>query len=307
MMDTRLPLQDAAVALYRRLQNEVCAALEAREPSARFRRDTWDRPGGGGGESRVLEGGDFLEKGGVSFSEVHGELPADFARTLPGTGTAFWAAGTSLVLHPRNPYVPTVHANFRMLRQGDVVWFGGGADLTPYYPFEEDARHFHRAFKTACDAHDPSFHATFKAACDRYFYLPHRKEARGLGGIFFDHLTPSAERTGEALLDFQTDAADAFLKAFLPIVDRRNELAYGPRERDFQAWRRGRYVEFNLMHDKGTLFGLRTDGRVESILMSLPPVVAFRYDWRPEPGSPEARIFELLSPRDWAGDGSEPA
>lgn len=300
-------MKQQAAAFFRELQDEICAALEALEPTARFRRDHWTRAGGGGGETRVIEGGALLEKGGVNFSEVHGELPADFAAQLPGGGTRFWAAGVSLVLHPHNPYVPTVHANFRMIEQGGgdgagKAWFGGGADLTPYYPYEEDARHFHRTLKAACDPHDPGFYPRFKAQCDDYFHLPHRGEARGVGGIFYDHLTPeSSGLSMDALFAFVQSAGRSFLPAYLPIVERRREQPYGDRERAFQAFRRGRYVEFNLMYDRGTIFGLRTGGRVESILMSLPPNVAWRYDYQPEPGTPEARIYEFLKPRDWAG------
>ena len=280
------------------LQGRICTALEAFEPEVRFRSDVWTRPGGGGGHTRVIEGGALFEKGGVNTSEVHGELPADFAKTLPGDGTAFWAAGVSLVIHPRNPHVPTVHANFRMIQQGQTAWFGGGADLTPYYPHEADAAHFHRSFKGACDLHDDGFYPRFKTWCDDYFYIPHRKEHRGVGGIFFDRLTPEETgRDADANFAFVRDAGDAFLKAYLPIVERRKDTAYGERERSFQAWRRGRYVEFNLMYDRGTIFGLKTGGRIESILMSLPPVVEYRYDHRPE--GPEARIFEFLEPRDW--------
>jgi len=279
-----------ASAWFADLQDRICQALESFEPEARFRSDEWRRAGGGGGHTRVLEGGDFIEKGGVNTSEVHGELPADFAETLPGEGTAFWAAGISLVLHPRNPYVPTVHANFRMIQQGSAAWFGGGADLTPYYPFEEDAAHFHRTLKAACDRHDPAYHPRFKAWCDDYFYIPHRKEHRGVGGIFFDRL--------ESDFDFVQDAGEAFLPAYLPIVERRLPIPYGERQRAFQGWRRGRYVEFNLMYDRGTLFGLKTGGRIESILMSLPPVVEYRYDHHPT--GDEARIFDFLEPRDWA-------
>ncbi|MCA9537688.1 MAG: oxygen-dependent coproporphyrinogen oxidase [Myxococcales bacterium] len=297
------PLRARAAAYFRDLQHRICTALETLEPTARFRSDVWKRDGGGGGDSRVLEGGDFLEKGGVNFSEVHGELPADFAAQLPGEGTGFWAAGVSLVLHPQNPYVPTVHANFRMIAQGGAEWFGGGADLTPYYPEEDDVRHFHRTLRDACAAHDPRFHPEFKAWCDRYFYLPHREEPRGVGGIFFDHLTP--EKWGhdlEALFAFVRSAGDAFVPAYLPIAEKRRHQPYGKRERAFQCWRRGRYVEFNLMYDRGTIFGLRTKGRIESILMSLPPVVHYRYDHRPE--GAEARLAEFLVPRDWAADPS---
>ncbi len=281
------------------LQSRICTGLEGFEAQATFRSDVWTRPDGGGGHTRVLEGGALIEKGGVNTSEVHGELPAEFAKTLPGDGTAFWASGVSLVIHPRNPHVPTVHANFRMIQQGEVAWFGGGADLTPYYPHEEDAVHFHRTFKAACDRHDPTYHPRFKKWCDDYFYIPHRKEHRGVGGIFFDRLTPEdSGHDSEANFAFVQDVGEAFLKAYLPIVERRKDMDYGDRERSFQAWRRGRYVEFNLMYDRGTIFGLKTGGRIESILMSLPPVVEFRYDHRPE--GPEARILEFLEPRDWA-------
>ena len=294
-------MKTRATAYFRHLQNEICTALERFEPTARFLHDRWERPGGGGGESRVLEGGDFLEKGGVNFSEVHGELSDEMARAMPGEGAGFWAAGTSLVLHPRNPHVPTVHCNFRMIQRGETFWFGGGADLTPYYPVSDDIRHFHRAFKAACDPHEPTFHARFKAWCDRYFFIPHREECRGVGGIFFDHLTPAETGlSGEALFAFVQQAGNAFLPAYLPIAERRHATPWNDREREFQLYRRGRYVEFNLMYDRGTIFGLKTNGRIESILMSLPPLVTYRYDWRPEPGTPEAFLYECLKPRDWA-------
>lgn len=300
-------MRDAAATLFRRLQQEICDALEALEPEARFRSDRWTREGGGG-DSRVLEDGQFLEKGGVNFSQVHGRLSPELATQLPGDGLEFWACGVSLVLHPRNPHVPTTHANFRMIAQGASEWFGGGADLTPYYPVDEDARHFHRTFKAVCDRHDPGFHPRFKRWCDEYFYLPHRDECRGVGGIFFDRLrSPSPEgATREhdmsSLFAFVRDAGEAFLPAYIPIAMRRLDTPYVERERDFQAVRRGRYVEFNLMHDRGTIFGLKTGGRIESILMSLPPRVQWRYDHRPEPGSPEARIYDAIVPRDWAGE-----
>ena len=299
------PMQQQAVALFHRLQDEICAALEAYEPEARFREDVWSREGGGGGKTRVLEGGAFLEKGGVNTSIVHGHLPEKFAETLPGEGTSFWAAGISLVLHPRNPYVPTTHANYRMIVQGDGegqrAWFGGGADLTPYYPFEEDAQHFHRTLKAACDAHDPAFYPRFKQWCDEYFYIPHRKECRGVGGIFYDHLMADEQRSEQDLFAFVTDAGEAFLKAYLPIVERRHGMPHGDRERQHQLVRRGRYVEFNLMYDRGTIFGLKTNGRIESILMSLPLNVSWTYDYSPEAGSPEAEIFDFIKPRDWVG------
>ncbi len=217
---------------------------------------------------------------------------------MPGDGLTFTATGASLVLHPRNPLVPTVHANFRYLTHGSKAWFGGGADLTPYYPFQEDVVHFHRTWKGVCDRHaGVADYAAMKAACDDYFFLKHRNEARGVGGIFFDHRDAI-----EAMWAFVRDAADAFLEAYLPIVERRKGLAYTPEQRFFQEYRRGRYVEFNLVYDRGTVFGLKTDGRTESILMSLPPVVRYVYDYRPAPGSPEAALTDYwLKPREWAG------
>jgi coproporphyrinogen III oxidase len=282
-------------ALFRDLQDRICSALDAEDGAARFREDAWQRPGGGGGRSRVLAGGALFEKAGVNFSEVHGELKPDFARSLPGDGLAFYATGVSLVLHPQSPMVPTVHANFRHLRRGSASWFGGGADLTPYYPEREDVVHFHRTLKGACDRHDPSFYPRFKAEADAYFYLPHRGETRGVGGIFFDYLQRHPERD----LAFVADAGAAFLEAYLPIARRRREAPWGERERQFQLLRRGRYVEFNLLYDRGTVFGLKTDGRTESILMSLPPLVRWEYDAQPEPGSREADLANWLKPQDW--------
>ncbi len=292
-------MEQRAAALFRRLQDEITTALEALEPTARFRRDAWTRPEGGGGESRVLEGGELLEKGGVNFSEVWGPVPAAMAKQLGGEGATFWASGVSLVLHPRNPYVPTVHANFRMIRGGAERWFGGGADLTPSYPFDEDASHFHATLKAACDRHDAAYYPRFKKWCDEYFFLPHRGETRGVGGIFFDHLKPDATHDLDGLFAFVTSAGEAFLPAFLPIAERRRATPYTEREREFQQWRRGRYVEFNLIYDRGTHFGLQTNGRVESILMSLPPIARWKYDWHADPGTPEARLSDYLRPREW--------
>jgi len=276
------------------LQDRITAALE-RADGSRFREDLWERPGGGGGRTRVLTGA-LLEKAGVNFSEVHGEIGAELQAVLPGEGTGFYATGVSLVLHPRSPMVPAVHANFRFVSRGERAWFGGGSDLTPYYLFEEDARHFHAAWKRVCDRHDPSHYPRFKRWCDEYFYLPHRGETRGVGGIFFDYLEGDLERT----FAFWRDAGDAFLEAWLPIAERRRHEEWGPREREHQLLRRGRYVEFNLLYDRGTAFGLRTGGRTESILMSLPPEVRWVYNVQPEPGSPEAALEEVLRrPRDW--------
>jgi coproporphyrinogen III oxidase len=292
-----------AVALFREVQDEICDAMESLEPSARFRRDVWTRAEGGGGESRVLEGGDYLEKGGVNFSEVHGTFSESFAANLPaGEGLEFWASGVSVVLHPRNPYAPTVHCNFRMIERGSAAWYGGGADLTPHYLFEEDARHFHSTLRAACDAHDSAFYPDFKHRCDAYFHIPHRQEHRGVGGIFYDYLTPGSTGLDDAaLFAFHTEAAHSFVPAYLPIAQRRGDTEYGERERTWQRIRRGRYVEFNLMYDRGTIFGLKTGGRIESILMSLPPDVAWAYDHHPEPGTPEAQTMTVIKEaRDWA-------
>jgi coproporphyrinogen III oxidase len=283
----------------RGLQDRICAALEAADGGTRFREETWQRPGGGGGRSRVIADGAVFEKGGVNFSEVFGEFPADFARQLPGEGTQFTATGVSLVVHPRSPLVPTVHANFRYLTHGSKAWFGGGADLTPYYPFKEDVVHFHKTWKRVCDRHATvADHGKMKRDCDEYFFLKHRNEARGVGGIFFDY----ADAT-EAMFDFVRAAGDAFVESYVPVVERRKNLAFAPEQRFFQEVRRGRYVEFNLVYDRGTIFGLKTDGRTESILMSLPPVVRYLYDYRPPKGSPEADLTEYwLKPRDWASE-----
>jgi coproporphyrinogen III oxidase len=284
-------------AFLRALQEEICATLERLDGRGRFGRDAWERGGGGGGLTRVLEDGEVLEKAGVGFSHVHGELSEAFAKRLQGEGRAFAAVGLSLVLHPRSPRVPTTHANFRFIVQGERAWFGGGADLTPYYLVDEDARHFHATFKAACDRHDPAWYPRFKAACDRYFFLPHRGEARGVGGIFFENMGGDLE----AERRFVEDCARAFLPAWLPIAERRRGEAWGDAERTWQEIRRGRYVEFNLVHDRGTVFGLETGGRTESILMSLPPRVRWAYDHHPAEGSDEARLVEVLrAPRDWA-------
>ena len=280
------------------LQERLCAALEHLDGAARFGRDAWQRPGGGGGITCVLEDGAVLERAGVSFSHVHGELPEAFARRLQGEGRAFAAAGLSLVLHPLSPMVPATHANFRFIAQGEKAWFGGGSDLTPYYLFEEDAKHFHRTWREVCDRHDPALYPRLKERCDRYFFLPHRGEARGVGGIFFD-FGDVADDLLRALA-FVVDCAEAFLPAWLPIAERRRDAPYGEAERLWQEIRRGRYVEFNLLHDRGTVFGLETGGRTESILMSLPPRVRWVYDHQPAPGGAEARLVEVLRrPRAW--------
>ncbi len=282
------------------LQDEICAGLERLDGQARFREDPWARPGGGGGRTRVLEEGAVLEKAGVNTSVVFGELEEAFAKRLQGQGRQFWAAGLSLVLHPRNPFVPTVHANYRFIHQGNKAWFGGGADLTPYSLFEEDAVHFHRTLTEACDRHDPAYYPRFKATCDKYFYLRHREETRGVGGIFFEDLGGELERE----LEFVNDAGRAFLPSYLPIAERRKDTPYTDAHRFWQEVRRGRYVEFNLVYDRGTIFGLETRGRTESILMSLPPQARWRYEHHPAPGTHEAKLIDVLrSPRDWASGG----
>ena len=279
------------------LQQAIVSRFEALDGSA-FIRDVWRRPEGGGGTSRLIEEGSLLERGGVGFSQVTGtKLPPSATAHRPElAGKAWEAMGVSLVFHPRNPYVPTVHMNVRFFNAGDVWWFGGGMDLTPYYPFEEDCTHFHRVNRDAL-APFPGLHARFKKACDEYFFLKHRSEPRGIGGTFFDDFNELGFERSFAVM---RAVGDAFLPAYVPIVQQRHEVPYGERERDFQAFRRGRYVEFNLVWDRGTLFGLQSGGRAESILMSLPPVVKWRYDWSPEPGSAEALLTShFLQPRDW--------
>jgi len=278
------------------LQDEICAALERLDGVGRFKEDAWTREGGGGGKTRILERGAVLEKAGVNTSAVHGELSEAFARRLQGEGRRFFATGLSLVLHPESPMVPTVHANFRLITQGAKSWFGGGTDLTPYYLFDEDAIHFHRTLKAACDRHDASYYRRFKRTCDDYFRLRHRGETRGVGGLFFEDMGGDLEREFE----FVQDCARSFLPAYLPIVERRRALPFTPEQKTWQEMRRGRYVEFNLLYDRGTVFGLETSGRPESILMSLPPTARWVYDYRPAPGSEEARLLAVLqTPRDW--------
>jgi len=289
------------------LQGRIVAGLEAEEGQT-FKRDAWTREAGGGGLSCLIENGNFFERAGVLFSHVTGDhLPPSASANRPElAGRRFEAMGVSMVLHPRNPYVPTVHLNVRMfaaLETGKpaIWWFGGGMDLTPYYGFEEDARHFHETCRDALAPFGADRYAEYKRWCDRYFYLKHRAEPRGIGGIFYDDLSAPDFATSFALT---RSVGDAFLTAYIPIVRRRRDLAYGERERDFQAYRRGRYVEFNLVFDRGTLFGLQSGGRTESILMSLPPRVAWRYDWKPQSGSPEDKLYtDFLRPRDWANQG----
>lgn len=299
-------MKDKFYAYIQQLQDTITQKLEALDGKASFQEDLWEREEGGGGRTRVIENGNVFEKGGVNISAVHGELPQSMQAYFGVSDADFFACGLSLVLHPINPMVPTVHANWRYFemydKQGAIVdqWFGGGQDLTPYYLFKEDAVHFHETCKQACDAHDPHFHATFKEKCDSYFWNAHRQEARGVGGLFFDYCKATSDKSMTNWYDFVTAVGNSFLEAYVPIVQRRKDLPYGPAERDWQEIRRGRYVEFNLVHDKGTLFGLRTNGRIESILMSLPPHVQWRYDHHPEQGSEEHKLLEVLKhPQDW--------
>ena len=285
------------------LQRRIVATLEAIDGGT-FRSDEWTRPAGGGGLTRIIEEGTVFERGGVGFSRVQGASlpPSASANRAELAGRSFDAMGVSVVLHPRNPYCPTVHMNVRCfvaIKAGadPVWWFGGGMDLTPYYGFEEDARHFHAACKSALEPYGAGYHPRFKKWCDDYFFLKHRSEPRGVGGIFFDDF---AERDFGFCFALMQAVGDRFLAAYVPILERRKNLAYTERERHFQAYRRGRYVEFNLVWDRGTLFGLQSGGRTESILMSLPPVVRWQYDWAPEPGSPEAKLYtDFLVARDW--------
>jgi coproporphyrinogen III oxidase len=294
-------LFERAANFFHELQSDICSALEEVDGARDFGADAWQRPGGGGGVARVLEHGAVFEKAGVNWSNVDGELPNDVADHMPGTGRTFRASGVSLVLHPQSPMVPTTHANFRCLSKGDAIWFGGGADLTPYYFFRDDAVHFHRTLADVCDRHKPiGDYDRFKAWCDEYFFLPHRGETRGIGGVFFDYLGTKGEPI-ERVFELVQALGKAFVDAYLPIAARRREMPFGETERTWQLCRRGRYVEFNLIYDRGTLFGLKTNGRIESILMSLPPLVRWDYDVMPQPGSPEAELISHLRPTNWLG------
>jgi coproporphyrinogen III oxidase len=286
----------------RDLQDRICAAIEALDGSARFVEDAWTRPEGGGGRTRVLRDGALFEQAGIGFSRVEGaSLPASATAQRPELAGKSWVAtGVSLVFHPRNPHVPTTHMNVRVFRaQGDdatVWWFGGGYDLTPYYVVEEDARHWHAVARAACAPFGAEVYPAHKRWCDEYFYLKHRGETRGIGGVFFDDLN---RWDFDTCFAYQRAIGESFLEAYRPIVERRRDTPYGERERAFQLYRRGRYVEFNLVWDRGTLFGLQSGGRTESILMSLPPLVRWEYGYQPEPGSAEAKLAEYLKPRDW--------
>jgi coproporphyrinogen III oxidase len=322
------PPTDATIQVsqfMRTLQDEICDKLAEVDGGSTFREDSWEREEGGGGRSRVLQNGNVFEQGGVNFSEVWGnQLPPSIVKQRPeAAGHRFYATGTSMVLHPHNPYIPTVHLNYRYFEAGPVWWFGGGLDLTPYYPFREDVEHLHRTLKEACDRFHPEYYPTFKLWCDEYFYLKHRQETRGVGGIFFDYQDgmgalyrgPDSEgpagqhsaklgelptRSWSDVFSFVLSCGRAFLPAYVPIVEKRQGTEYGDRERQFQLYRRGRYVEFNLVYDRGTIFGLQTNGRTESILMSLPPLVRWEYSYQPEPNTPEAELYNTyLRPQNW--------
>jgi coproporphyrinogen III oxidase len=302
-----MSFRDRWVAYIHALQDTICTAVEAADGKTCFANDEWEREGGGGGRTRTIAEGDLIEKGGVNTSVVWGDV-TDIMRTqLKVDGQKWFAAGLSLVLHPKNPYVPTTHANWRYFElyneAGAVTdrWFGGGSDLTPYYLFAEDARHFHRTFRDAMDRFGKEYYPRFKQWCDEYFVNRHREgEMRGIGGVFYDHLRPVDESDAERLFAFQRAGGDCFLSAYLPIAERRRDLPYTERQIEWQEIRRGRYVEFNLIHDRGTLFGLKTSGRTESILMSLPPRARWGYNFHPAPGSPEAELLDAcVYPRNW--------
>lgn len=295
------------IAYIQDLQNRICAAIENSDGKAKFSEDEWTRPEGGGGKTRVIANGNVFEKGGVNTSVVFGAVTDAMRTQLKINGEKWFACGLSLVVHPLNPFVPTVHCNYRMFElydgQEQVIdrWFGGGTDLTPYYLIEEDAKHFHKAYKNVCDQFDPSFYLKFKKECDNYFVNWHRNsERRGIGGIFYDYQRPDENKDVNFWMNFGKACGDAFIEAYIPIVENRKHTPYTEKHKHWQEIRRGRYVEFNLVHDRGTLFGLKTNGRTESILMSLPPIVRFEYNYQPETGSEEDKLLQTcLHPREW--------
>lgn len=289
------------------LQNRICVALELADGEAVFIEDAWERPEGGGGKTRVIRNGNVFEKGGVNTSVVFGDVTEGMRTQLHIAGATWFACGLSIVIHPFNPFVPTVHCNYRMFelygKNDEVIdrWFGGGTDLTPYYLFEDDAAHFHRTYKDVCDRFDPAFYPVFKQNCDEYFVNTHRgNERRGIGGIFYDHQRPDETKDVAYWMDFGKACGDAFIEAYIPLVKKRKDTSFSPAHKYWQEIRRGRYTEFNLVHDRGTLFGLKTNGRTESILMSLPPTVRFEYNHTPEPGTEEDKLLQAcLHPRPW--------
>jgi coproporphyrinogen III oxidase len=302
-----MDIKNAWINYIHDLQNRICTALEQCDGKATFVEDQWQRPEGGGGKTRVIANGKVFEKGGVNTSVVYGEVTDAMRTQLKVDGAGWFACGLSLVMHPVNPFVPTVHCNYRMFelydKQNDVLdrWFGGGTDLTPYYLFEEDAKHFHQSYKNVCDLFDPSFYPAFKETCDNYFVNWHRnKERRGIGGIFYDYKRPDNNHDINFWMNFGKACGDTFITAYVPIVQKRMNTPYNEGNKYWQEIRRGRYVEFNLVHDRGTLFGLKTNGRIESILMSLPPTVRFEYNYQPKPGSEEDKLLQAcLHPENW--------
>lgn len=295
------------VEFIHQLQDKICHAIEKEDGRATFQEDLWKREGGGGGKTRIIKNGNVFEKGGVSTSTVFGVLPQSMQQYLKVNNGDFFACGLSLVIHPNNPFVPTVHANYRYFELYDkdknVIdqWFAGGSDLTPYYLFDEDATHFHQTQKDISDQFDVSFYPKYKEACDNYFYNNHRNESRGIGGMFFDYLRPSEKHNADFWFNFVTNIGHVFIDSYLPIVQKRKHNKFDDKQKEWQEIRRGRYVEFNLIHDKGTLFGLKTKGRIESILMSLPATVRWEYNFHPEEGSEEERLVQVLkNPKGWA-------
>ncbi len=306
--------KESWVTYIHNLQNSICNALEAVDGKAKFIEDEWKREEGGGGKTRVMANGNIFEKGGVNTSVVFGDVTDAMRSQLKIEGDKWWACGISIVLHPINPFVPTIHCNYRMFdvsketevawpagMEGHTIWYGGGTDLTPYYFFEEDAKHFHHTYKNVCDEFDASFYPTMKKNCDDYFVNTHRNnERRGIGGIFYDHLRPNEKYDADLLFQFSQSCGNAFVNSYLPIVEKRKNTPYQQEHKHWQEIRRGRYVEFNMLHDRGTLFGIKTNGRTESILMSLPPTVRFEYNYQPEPGSEEDKLLQVcLHPREW--------
>lgn len=282
-------------AVFKNIQDHICSELEKADGLGKFVEDKWERPGGGGGRSRVIRSGNIIEKGGVNFSEVHGKTPEKILNSFGLTEGDFFATGVSIVLHPENPWVPIIHMNIRYFEMSTgTYWFGGGIDLTPHYVDLDDARYFHQKLKAVCDKHDPDFHKEFKQWADNYFFIKHRNETRGIGGIFFDHLSADAKKSKEEIFDFVKDVGLSFAPIYTHFMSKNSIKPYGKREKDWQMNRRGRYVEFNLVLDRGTKFGLETDGRTESILMSLPPMAGWEYNLKPEANSPEAKTLSLL-------------
>ncbi len=303
-----MSIKDSWINFIHQLQDDICNALESADGKAKFIEDTWKRDEGGGGITRVITNGNVFEKGGVNTSAVSGKVTDLMRSQLNISGDKWFACGLSLVLHPINPYLPTVHCNYRMFELYDdknIVtdrWFGGGTDLTPYYLIEEDAKHFHLTYKNTCDQFDADLYQEFKAECDKYFANTHRNnERRGIGGIFYDHKRPDEKKDVAFWMNFGMACGNAFIPSYIPIIEKRKNISFGEKEKHWQEIRRGRYVEFNLLHDRGTIFGLKTNGRTESILMSLPPTVKFEYNYQPKKGSEEDKLLQVfLKPKDWA-------